>query len=616
MNITINNEKNGIELRFDSKPAVEIITAMKNCGFRYSVKQKMWYAKNTDERLAMANSIADGGEVSMSEEVNQKNNISYDLWEMTRTDDIENNFEKEKLYNNKEIAARIRKHLRQRFAICKWSVRIDGYNSIYVHITSSPFDVDSDALKAIAHYAYVYAESWNYNNSDSMSDYYDVNFYGVYESSIIDRYEYKQREATAIEYDIEKDFNEKKAAFEVAEEERKEKEYQERLAQRKIEEAEYQKREEQRKANHKAIEDGIKVEETEYFVIGCREPDTRKEDSISGYFENDVEYRRCNCKVTRDVYMTEKEYSNFANMLLDDYSFLEGMGGTETDDLRINSMEDYRRMSKAERKTVEWYNTHCVAIYCNNELKLVINPEGYSYASYVYFVDSESKIEAKYTGSFGIDKEVAEKNSSLAAELEDVSAEIIINNGMIGTWDTTDFCDYKKHMKNWIYEHEFPFSVGVVRAIKESKFKDAMYRLLTEVNGMQEQFNRANLETGQKITIVRISDFGGINTTKAYFEYYEDGKYAQYNDAVKLVYKPAGKRGLCYSWLYNDVLIFDGWVDIPENLLWEISNGRTDGVTVKKSIFDSFDKGQYDVVLEYFKNIGITPVINTYKPQF
>lgn len=34
LNITLNTEKNGIELRFDTKPNTDVITAIKEAGFR------------------------------------------------------------------------------------------------------------------------------------------------------------------------------------------------------------------------------------------------------------------------------------------------------------------------------------------------------------------------------------------------------------------------------------------------------------------------------------------------------------------------------------------------------------------------------------------------------
>lgn len=58
--LEINKKLNGIEVIFDSKPAQAIIENLKSNGFRWHRVKKLWYAKNTAERLALAESIADG----------------------------------------------------------------------------------------------------------------------------------------------------------------------------------------------------------------------------------------------------------------------------------------------------------------------------------------------------------------------------------------------------------------------------------------------------------------------------------------------------------------------------------------------------------------------------
>ena len=43
--MAINNQFNGIELTFESKPTNEIREALKNLGFRWHGVRKIWYAK-------------------------------------------------------------------------------------------------------------------------------------------------------------------------------------------------------------------------------------------------------------------------------------------------------------------------------------------------------------------------------------------------------------------------------------------------------------------------------------------------------------------------------------------------------------------------------------------
>ena len=56
--MAINNQFNGIELTFAGKPAEEIREAMKAAGFRWHKQKKLWYAKKTAERLALAEKLS------------------------------------------------------------------------------------------------------------------------------------------------------------------------------------------------------------------------------------------------------------------------------------------------------------------------------------------------------------------------------------------------------------------------------------------------------------------------------------------------------------------------------------------------------------------------------
>lgn len=615
LNVKMNSEKNGIEIRFNEKPTAEILDALKSSGYRWSVKQKMWYAKQNENAIALAEKLKESeGTFEYNEEQKKPSDErKIRIRELTRTDGIESNYALYHITDTKEIAARIRKHIRTRFPMCKWRVRKEDYNSIDVKLLESPYAIDSEILKAIGDYVYAYANSYNYDNSDPYTDYFDVNFYGVYKGTIVDRYYYKQREATVAENNIEAEFLKDKDIAEKEQREKEEKAFQERLAREKIEKEENLKYEAQRKANHALIESSAKVEQAEFFVLDCDVTNAYKEDTVAEYTndyngEIEVKHYRENCKVARAVYLTEETYNLFSRQLLDDYTFLSGMGGTATDDLRINSAIDYDKMRAEERQTVEVYNNNCVAIYCNGILKLVVNPEGFNYARYVYFVDGKSKLVKEYKTSAGISEEEAENFKKLADELEDISTQVITDNNLCDTWNKENFTDYKKLMKEQIYNNKFPFSVGVVRAIGISDLKPVLYSLLYEYNSIQEQFTRAEFKAGQKITIIQIGDFGGLTVSKVCFESYVFGKYAQYPNAVKMTFKSEKKRGLYYNWFYRDVLIYDGWLDIPENLLWNID--KKAGTRMSK--YHSCDKAQYDVTIKYFKENGIETIINTY----
>lgn len=57
--LTLNQELNGIEIKFDAKPLRATLDGLKKLGFRWHHQKKVWYAKNTPERLELAQEIAD-----------------------------------------------------------------------------------------------------------------------------------------------------------------------------------------------------------------------------------------------------------------------------------------------------------------------------------------------------------------------------------------------------------------------------------------------------------------------------------------------------------------------------------------------------------------------------
>ena len=63
--LSINKELNGIELVFEAKPAAAILTTIKAAGFRWHNLKKLWYAKQTPERMELAQKLS-GGSVTTS----------------------------------------------------------------------------------------------------------------------------------------------------------------------------------------------------------------------------------------------------------------------------------------------------------------------------------------------------------------------------------------------------------------------------------------------------------------------------------------------------------------------------------------------------------------------
>ena len=60
----INNELNGVEIYFSGKPIKEILTNLKAEGFRWNGKKLCWYAKQSPNTIATAESMANGQEAT------------------------------------------------------------------------------------------------------------------------------------------------------------------------------------------------------------------------------------------------------------------------------------------------------------------------------------------------------------------------------------------------------------------------------------------------------------------------------------------------------------------------------------------------------------------------
>ena len=58
---TLNTGKSGIEIRFPEKPAPETLAALKAAGYRWSVKGKFWYARQTEKALCVAQQVTGAG---------------------------------------------------------------------------------------------------------------------------------------------------------------------------------------------------------------------------------------------------------------------------------------------------------------------------------------------------------------------------------------------------------------------------------------------------------------------------------------------------------------------------------------------------------------------------
>lgn len=416
--VTLNDEKNGIEVRFDEKPDASVLEMLKENGFRWSRRQNMWFAKQSEERLnVVKNFYSPTNNTKQVEVSNVYKADILDLFTLTRTDLIPEH--KEKCLSCKEIATIIRKHLKTTFPMFKFSVT-SKYDAVYAEITGSPYDKESEEVEAMLGYMGAYIESWKPN-----SQYHD--FYGGKGYPYVS-YDCEYRDMTVSEMNISELFKERKAEWEKEEEIKKEAAYQEYLKKQEENEKRWKAAKEIRDKEVAHVEEHVSIIETEPFFVLNVLFNSSKLNTTEEYQELDAEHAdRIACEVNKKVFMDAETYKMFTKNLLCDWTFVAKTGGSGTKDVRVNSMDDYNNMSEAERKTVEWYNCNCVAIYCDNVLKLVVDAQGYDYCRYVGFVDDASKI-----GEYDIEQPITEKEYEeikiKAGTIEDASTEIVCDN--------------------------------------------------------------------------------------------------------------------------------------------------------------------------------------------
>lgn len=623
-NITVkyNKEKNGIELYFDGKPEESILTLLKDNGFRWSFKQKMWYAKANDATQNVAKSIASDSGFTTDKAETSDNENAYNLFNMTLTDGIGNNYNKS--LDTKEIAAIVRKHIKDRFPMVKFSV-VSTYGSICAEVKSSPFAEDSECLKAIMKYVDAYTESFRVCTCfDPYGDY--GSSYNFHFSWCRTSYQYIQTEETVSIHNMIEEFNVSKAIHEEEESARKELETLARIAKEEEERKECERIEAERRANHKKVEEAAIVKSVDpYYVNKLSDNGNSKACSVSSYMDHQ-DYKHT-CRVNKEVYLTKEQYEIFSNQLLDDWSFIDHTGGSFTKDNRIQSMTDYHAMSEDERKTVKWCSDKCVAIFCDGKMMFVVDAQGYSYCRYVYMVGEETEIANDNNNEQVVTDGELEGNKLIAHHIEGAAANIMLGlNLSCDTFSTTDWNLFACEMRLFIKNSNIHLNKRIIQAIpsdalgcyglKNDALKAAMYKLYGEMYSVQNQFAEANIGCGQRVTFVSIGEFGGIHVSRVTFETAVNSTYAQYKDVVKATFRPERKRNSYYKFIRGDILVYNGWLeDLPDDLLWETVMENSNAV-MRKYKFTSFDHNMIDLALEYYKSRGNMPIINTYNPDF
>ena len=522
--------------------------------------------------------------------------------------------------------------MRSKFKECKWSVTSQYYSggsSINIYLKESPYENKKNPyteyhdrkewkqennleVEAIINYASTLMESFNYDNSDSQSDYFCVNFYG---HCSVD-YDYKQTEQTEEHKKDIEDFRKKLQEQKEREEEQKHLEYLKYKEEQEQREVEYKKRKEE---NDKAIEKMQYTVETlddekQYILKDIKYPSLNKQSTFGEYYLQ-KEFNINDTIIQKELHFNDIESLNtFKNNLLTDFEFLAGSGRSRTNDKRINSMDDFYKMTKEEKETVKWY-TLGIAIYLNDKIQFVVDTQGYNYSRYIGLYDNNKKVDITEFKK----QELTEEEQKQKDLLEDISLKTIADFNLIDTWHNTDFKTYKQEILKLFKRYHFTLTKEVIQSLDEGHLKNTMYKIYLECDGLQEQFKNVKLEHEEDITIFSLGM--GISETQCKYIRHENSKYAQYTDVVDLVYKVPKKKQLRQRTIHKEVLIVKGNVELPQDFgfiveLTETNDNNEIIFKSKVSKYASFDKQYWKDLIDYVKLNNLEVLVNTVQPIF
>ena len=235
------------------------------------------------------------------------------------------------------------------------------------------------------------ANQWNYNNSDLYTDYHDIGYYLQIDCKKPDGFTVRESMTEAERAGLEAEKEE--AARIEAEEDAK------REAQRKADEEAAQKWQEYEKAAKERIINNVRVDdlaESEQIyitnLVGGIGKECNRAELDRTIKEYDKEEKKHEAVITRLLTFTDPQaWDDFNNLYLEDFTFLSGKGGTGSEDCRLDNVETWQKLTAEQREDIKIFMCDCVGVVYDDKIQLVIDPEGYSYARYVYIVQEDSE---------------------------------------------------------------------------------------------------------------------------------------------------------------------------------------------------------------------------------
>lgn len=434
-----NQQFNSIEITFNGKPAEAVREALKALRFRWHGVKKVWYGYASEEEAQQAIANADSGTQPAQAAESQKakpeainleglNNVGAKLYGADLAKQIREELKKRgvkgctvrasKATHTDAITITVKatpadfRSVAEMVARFGWlplfrasqyGINVGGewrwnisdssrpewleeyyYNCIksaksgtYCHmITEERAPEFTAAFREKLEAIYKIANAWNWDNSDSMTDYFDVGYFcdiAIKCDEFEPRREMTPEEAQQVEADKAEEQRKQEERFRQMEQERKEAEEAARKAQ------------EQAEKDRKTITESAIIEELEtpVYYDGLHTGSGKQADIDE--LRESIEGRKAPsaiAQVVRVVHMSETAYSAFCHMFMYDFDFLSKMGGTATNDDRVTE-ENFGRLNKAQRDSVIWFSCRCVAVSVGGEIRLIIDPQGHNYSRYV-----------------------------------------------------------------------------------------------------------------------------------------------------------------------------------------------------------------------------------------
>lgn len=136
------------------------------------------------------------------------------------------------------------------------------------------------------------------------------------------------------------------------------------------------------------------------------------------------------------------------------------------------------------------------------------------------------------------------------------------------------------------------------------------YYPIVEASPIKEAAETLNELNGEKVTIIKFSDFGFPIARNTTLNKTESLPYAQYNESLQIIHKPKKKRSYFRMTVLpnEEILIYKGWLNIDtEKLTYDIE--QTENMTVQRSKYGCFDKNYLTDIMNSVKAAPIVKII-------